>query len=251
MSYVKMADYYDRLMAEAPYDKWVEFAIFMFKTYGTDLSTVADLGCGTGRITRQLAKSGYQLYGIDASEDMLTHANMEAMEQHVAIDWIHQDLRDFQGLNDLDAAVSFCDVINYLTTEEDVKKAFRNIHQSLKPEGLFLFDVHSLQHVESNLKEQTFAEIYDDVSYVWFCEPGESEGEVLHDLTFFVLDTDQYDRFDEQHHQRTFSVNTYQTMLQETGFECIGVFGDFSTKQDSIANSTERIFFVAKKNSRS
>ncbi|MDC3413320.1 class I SAM-dependent methyltransferase [Aquibacillus sp. 3ASR75-11] len=250
MSYLRMAAHYDRLMQDAPYDKWVQFTNYILDLYDYDPTTIVDLGCGTGEITQRLVQAGFHLYGVDASADMLSYAQMKAAEANIEINWIQQDIRSLHGLSDVDVAVSYCDVINYLTTEEEVKQAFCSINHLLKQEGIFLFDVHSISHLENDLKNQTFAEIYDDIAYVWFCESGESEGEVLHDLTFFVLNEGHYDRFDEQHHQRSFPVDTYQTLLRETGFTVLGIYGDFSTAEGAITSETERIFFVAQKNSR-
>ncbi|WP_186576469.1 class I SAM-dependent DNA methyltransferase [Aquibacillus kalidii] len=247
MSYQKMAYVYDVLMEDAPYDDWMLFAEQMFKQYGSSVQTVADLGCGTGQLTRRLAKRGYHLLGVDYSSDMLTYAQQAAAEENLSIQWYKQDLRQLEGFHQIDAAISFCDVINYVTDKEDVKQVFQRIHNVLKQGGLFLFDAHSMRHVEENLKGETFAEIYDDLTYVWLCQPGEEEGEVYHELTFFVQDNDRYERFDETHHQRTFSINEYKQWLKEAGFTVRGIYSDFSIEQTE-ANTGERIFFVCQKN---
>ncbi|MCT2537628.1 class I SAM-dependent methyltransferase [Aquibacillus koreensis] len=248
MSYAKMALVYDALMSDAPYDDWQAFADFIFKKYSTDISTVADLGCGTGQITRRLKKQGYQVFGVDYSEDMLAYAQQAATEEKLSIEWFKQDLRELNGFSNVDAAVSFCDVINYITDFDELRIVFKNVHQILKDKGLFLFDVHALEHVEQNLQDQTFAEVYDDLSYVWFCKSGENQGEVYHDLTFFELDNEMYERFDETHHQRTYSIPTYKRMLEETGFVVKGIFADFSTQTMREDESGERIFYVCEKN---
>ncbi|WP_138415672.1 class I SAM-dependent DNA methyltransferase [Aquibacillus sediminis] len=246
MSYAKMAQVYDSLMEDAPYDEWTEFAIHMFTKYGNgDVRNVIDLGCGTGQITTRLAQEGYDMSGVDLSADMLTYAQHHALEQQVSIKWFQQDLRQLQGFHGFDAVISFCDVINYITNEEDVKQVFKHVNSMLEMNGLFLFDVHSMAHVENDLKDQTFAEVYDDLSYIWLCQPGEHEGEVHHDLTFFVLDESQYDRFDENHQQRTYPVHVYNQWLIDNGFEAKGVFADFSV--DQVQSDGERLFFVYEK----
>ncbi|MDL4841475.1 class I SAM-dependent DNA methyltransferase [Aquibacillus rhizosphaerae] len=250
MSYTKMAFVYDVLMEDAPYEKWEQFADAMFKKFGNNITSVADLGCGTGQVTRRLAKTGYQVLGVDYSEDMLAYAQQAAAEENLLIQWFHQDLRELNGFKNLDAVVSFCDVINYITDLNELEVVFKNVNHMLNSDGLFLFDVHSMDHIENNLKEQTFAEIYDDLSYVWLCQAGESLGEVYHDLTFFVLDEEQYERFDETHHQRTYPINTYRELLKKSGFIMKGLYADFSTKETSYSSDDQRLFFVCQKNSR-
>ncbi|WP_053219104.1 class I SAM-dependent DNA methyltransferase [Virgibacillus senegalensis] len=244
MSYAQLAFVYDLLMEDAPYEEWTTFAKTMFSTYSKSVHTIADLGCGTGQITRRLSHAGYQMTGIDNSEEMLAYARHAAEDIDEKIQWYHADLTELSGFPQFDAAVSFCDVINYITDEQSLYKVFANVNQLLVPQGLFLFDIHSVEHIENDMKGETFAEIYDDISYVWLCQPGDHQGEVFHDLTFFIQQEDnRYQRFDEQHHQRTFPVEQYTKLLRATGFHVRGVFGDFSA--DSLYDrQAERIFFV-------
>ncbi|QDP40670.1 class I SAM-dependent DNA methyltransferase [Radiobacillus deserti] len=246
MSYQNMAKVYDFLMKDAPYEEWTNLALRWVKD--SKPAKILDLGCGTGAITRRLANNGHQLVGVDYSDDMLSQARSIAEEEHVSIQWIHQDIRELSGVHNQDMAISFCDVLNYITTEEEIRMVFQHVYESLKDGGLFLFDVHSIQHMEEDLKNQIFSEVYEDVSYVWMCESGEEVGEVLHDLTFFVKEegTELYQRFDETHHQRTFTPESYHTWLEKTGFEVVSIFGDFDPHATTISEA-ERVFFVSKK----
>lgn len=244
MAYSKMAFVYDTLMEDAPYDQWEKFTLSIFEKFGTNIHTIADLGCGTGQVTNRLAQHGFHLYGIDLSEDMLSYAQQSQATNSEKITWIKQDIRHLEGFNDLDAIISYCDVINYITELADLELVFNNVKRSLREGGLFIFDVHSIYHLEHHLKGQTFAEVYDDLSYVWFCESGENPGEVIHDLTFFVLDEYQYERFDETHHQRTFPVNTYRDLLEKTGFTVKGIYADFDFENEARLSNDQRLFFV-------
>ncbi|MDC3415586.1 class I SAM-dependent DNA methyltransferase [Aquibacillus salsiterrae] len=244
MSYQKMAYVYDALMEDAPYNLWEQMTLAIFNQYGENIQTVADLGCGTGEITRRLANHNYKMYGVDMSLDMLSYAEHANETQTNSVMWIRQDIRQLDGFEELDAIISYCDVMNYIVKLSDIQSVFKRVKTSLKIGGLFIFDVHSLNHVEQNLKGQTFAEVYDDLSYIWFCESGENDGEVFHDLTFFVLEGNQYERFDETHHQRTYSVNTYKELLEQTGFSLKAIFGDFDISNQLDEQKNQRIFFV-------
>ncbi|MGY0694320.1 class I SAM-dependent DNA methyltransferase [Virgibacillus sp. FSP13] len=251
MAYQQMAYLYDQLMLDAPYDEWVAVTKEIFKQSDKKIKMVADLGCGTGQITTKLAKTGFDMIGVDYSEDMLSYAEQRASNAGLAVQWIHQDLRSLEGITGMDAVVSYCDVINYITTEEELATVFHHVANMLHEGGMFIFDVHSLYHVENHLVGETFALVDDAISYIWFCSPGEATGDMYHDLTFFVADDDDdsYVRFDEYHHQRTFSIEVYQKLLQEAGFKIQHLFGDFSVRPKSVTDSTERIFFVAEKRS--
>ncbi|MDY0396741.1 class I SAM-dependent DNA methyltransferase [Virgibacillus halophilus] len=248
MSYQELALYYDRFMADAPYDEWVTFMKEVFSKYQLSGKRVADLGCGTGEIAWRIAAENYQVIAIDNSENMLSIAAQKADKQKVPIEFLHQDLRELQGLSELDAAVSFCDVINYIVEPEDLRKVFQATSESLRIGGLFVFDVHSISHVEADLIDHTFALEEADCSYIWFCTAGDMPGEMYHDLTFFVREksSELYRRFEETHHQRTYDVAFYKSLLLESGFAVKSVCGDFGLN-NPVSDETERIFFIAEK----
>ncbi|GAA0442929.1 class I SAM-dependent methyltransferase [Lentibacillus halophilus] len=249
MTYEQMAYYYDLLMTEAPYDQWKSFTEAMIEQTKTSVSSIIDLGCGTGQITTRLAESGYHMTGVDYSSDMLTVAKQRADSERVPIQFIQQDLRMLEGFPLYDAAVSYCDVLNYITDEEELRTVFQRVAGLLRTGGLFIFDVHSLQHVHNYYKNQTFADVDDDVAYIWFCTPGEREGEMHHDVTFFAWDhsSGHYIRFDEYHHQRTYSIHFYRQLLDEAGFTIRHVSSDFLEENNAIDAESERLFITAAK----
>ncbi|GGA68874.1 class I SAM-dependent DNA methyltransferase [Ornithinibacillus halotolerans] len=246
MAYQLMANLYDRFMEEAPYDKWVQFTESIINRNNLHVSNIVDLGCGTGEITVQLSEK-YSITGVDFSTDMLAIAEQKAMESKQKIDWVHQDIRNLSGLSGYDLAVSYCDVINYITSESDVQKVFSNVYELLNNNGIFIFDVHSLSHVEDNLIGHTFSDVNDESAYVWFCFEGDEQGEMIHDLTFFAYNGENYERFDETHYQRTFSVHVYKNLLEKCGFEKISFYGDFSLENEFSLENAERIFIIAQK----
>src|SRR5699024_4862933 len=177
----------------------------MYKNSKKQINHNVDHVFVTGKITSMLSQKGYSLAGIDNSPEMLSLAEQKAFNQNLKIHWLEQDIRLLEGLSGFDAAISFCDVINYITTLDDVKSVFENTWNLLNDQGIFLFDVHSLYHVKHNMVNNTFAEVTDKTSYIWFCDEGEEQGEMYHDLTFFTLSNNHYIRFDETHFQKVFS----------------------------------------------
>src|SRR5690625_3828489 len=98
MTYQNLATVYDYFMEGAPYDDWVHFAKKAFKTYGKNIHSVVDLGCGTGEISIRLRKNGFDMTGIDLSADMLAIAEEKARSQNISIQWMKQDIVSLQGL---------------------------------------------------------------------------------------------------------------------------------------------------------
>jgi 2-polyprenyl-3-methyl-5-hydroxy-6-metoxy-1,4-benzoquinol methylase len=181
---------------------------------------------------------------------MLDFASEKEKAYQTSVEWLHQDIRALEGLENLDAVVSYCDVINYLTTPQEVETVFHHVAAMLRPGGMFLFDVHHLPFIMNYYMNETFADVTDEVSYIWFCEPEEEYGTMVHHLTFFYLTNGIYKRFDEKHVQRVFSINFYKEILNQAGFQNIKVFADFTTKEENIDDDAARIFFSAQKESR-
>lgn len=245
MAYERMADLYDIFMNDAPYDKWVKFTASLL---GNKAITLADLGCGTGELTLRLAQKFDQVIGIDSAPEMLAYAEQKSRLADVSVQWVCQDIRSLDGFCNLGAAVSFCDVINYITSESELIQAFQQINNALSPGGIFLFDIHSIDFIRNYYLDQTFADVTDNAAYIWFCSEGEHSGEMYHDLTFFVKNKEgNYKRFHEVHYQRTFSVDFYKKILDRVGFENINIYGDFSIIENSVTENTSRIFFSAEK----
>jgi len=252
MTYGNLAKLYDFLMKDAPYEEWVNFTeSFKNSHIKNEEIKILDVGCGTGQVTWRLAERGYQMTGVDLSEDMLTEADALATEKNLSIQWLKQDMTELSGLTDFDLVISYCDVVNYLTDTDKLKQAFQRIFQSLSPGGVFLFDVHDLNYVQHYMADQLFSEVYDDLAYIWFCHAGEHLGEMFHELSFFVEENNVYHRFDETHHQKTYPIPVYLNLLSKVGFQSIDVFSDFKTepivnfKSEELGN---RIFFVCHKN---
>lgn len=234
-------------MDEAPYDKWLEFFQKKLDIYCEDSKKVLDLACGTGELTLALKKAGYSVAGVDLSEDMLAVAHEKAHEHGYQIPFYHQDMTNLEGLDEFDAVVIFCDSLNYLTNEEQVKQTFSSVYKVLKKGGLLLFDVHSLYKISNVYGDNTFAYNGDEISYIWSCFPGEEKDSVEHELSFFVLNEQEanYNRYDEWHQQRTYPRDSYKEWLEQAGFQVLSIEADF--QEGPITEKAERIFFTAKK----
>ncbi|KZE68449.1 methyltransferase [Fictibacillus phosphorivorans] len=245
MSYQQFAYLYDELMEDAPYSEWLYFVKTSVSNYLKDGTRFLDVGCGTGSMTILLAKEGFHVTGVDLSSDMLMVAKEKAEREKVAISFFQQDMRDLEGLGLFDCVTILCDSLNYILTEEDVKRTFTSAGNHLTAGGLLLFDVHSIHKINEIFIGQTFGSNEEKLSYIWQCYQGEYENSVEHDLSFFIQNGTTYDRYDELHVQRTFSVEDYSRWLLECGYDLLNVSADF--KPENPSDESDRILFVAKK----
>ncbi|MET1179874.1 methyltransferase domain-containing protein [Peribacillus simplex] len=247
MTYERFAYVYDELMKDAPYEKWLMILTAKLEQYGIGGRKVLDLACGTGEMTVELAQHGFDVTGVDLSDEMLLVANEKAVKLGLSIPLFQQNMAELEGLGQFDCVTIFCDSLNYLRNEEDIVKTFSRVHEHLKDGGLFLFDVHSIYKMEEIFHDNTFAVNGEEVSYIWDCFPGEEPYSVEHDLSFFVRDDESglYDRFDELHYQRTYPVEQYKKWLEQAGFTVSEILADL--EEAPLVAETERILFVASK----
>lgn len=250
MEYGKMATVYDKLMGDAPYDLWLDFVKELLADKSVNLKdlVVADYGCGTGEMTRRLAAETKHVYGVDLSSEMLTEAAAK-IEPNLGrkVTWLQQDVSALEGISEIDLAVSFFDVLNYVVEEAALERYIKNVYESLTEDGCFIFDVHSMHQIENHYLGETFAVVLDTVSYIWFCTGGEYPGEMHHDLTFFVQDGEKYERFDECHHQRTHTVSYYVELLKKVGFRKVSWYSGAHKESLYSDENAPRIFFLAEK----
>ncbi|MDF2558540.1 MAG: class SAM-dependent methyltransferase [Bacillales bacterium] len=246
MSYTNFAKIYDELMKDVPYEKWVRFFEEKKDKYQFPVQNILDIGCGTGELAILLSKKGYLVTGVDLSEEMLSIAFEKVKNAGVSVQLFEQDMRELEGLGTFDCVQIVCDSLNYLQDLDEVKTTFERVSDHLTENGMFIFDVHSIWKMQNQFNDQTYAENGEDVSFIWHALEGEESNSVVHDLTFFILNekTEQYERFDEIHEQRTFSVEEYSMVLESSGFELLDVVGDFG---ESEIDTAERILFVARK----
>lgn len=247
MSYERFARVYDVLMDNVPYDKWIDRFIEKMDQYEIKGKKVLDVACGTGEFSVRLAEKGFNVTGVDLSEAMLSIAKAKADEFHVSIPFFHQNMIELDTQGEFDSIVIFCDSLNYLEHEEDVQSTFKRIYEQLKSGGLFMFDVHSVFKMEQVFKNATFADPYEEVSYIWNSFEGEEPYSVAHELSFFVKDSETglYERFEEDHYQRTYPVETFVKWLLEAGFIVKEILADLENEEPTA--QTERIMFVAVK----
>ena len=143
-AYTSFAAVYDVFMDDVPYEEWCEYVCGILQEYGIRDGLVLDLGCGTGTMTRLLAEQGYDMIGVDCSEDMLELAQEKEAGKSLNILYLLQDMREFELYGTVRAVVCICDSINYILEEEELLQVFRLVNNYLDPGGLFLFDLNTV-----------------------------------------------------------------------------------------------------------
>ncbi|MFJ7971262.1 class I SAM-dependent DNA methyltransferase [Psychrobacillus sp. NPDC096389] len=242
--YDRFAFIYDSLMSDIAYDKYAKWV--QASAPVSSGKRLVDIGCGTGVLSVQFAKAGYDVIGVDLSESMLTIAQSRSLEQGVDISFICQSMSELDGLDEIDVAVIAIDSINYLETFEEVKQTLKLVFESLTPNGQLFFDVHSLYKMDVIYPDGPFTYEDEQVAYIWHTEVGEEAHSIYHDITFFVQDeSGYYERFEESHYQRTYPLESFTDLLKQVGFSNIYVSTTVFDEQDE--EEIERYFIHATK----
>ena len=246
-SYTNFAYVYDTFMDNVPYDEWCKYLVMLLKQYGVDDGIVLDMGCGTGNMTSRLCQLGYDMIGIDNSEDMLAIAREKAGEDTMDILYLLQDMREFELYGTVRAAVSICDSMNYITNEEDFLQVFKLVNNYLDPKGIFIFDLNTIYKYKHLLGDATIAENREDCSFIWDNYYYEDERMNEYELTLFIQeesDPSLYRKFQETHLQRAYTLEEMKKMIEQSGMTYLTAYDAYTRK--SPGKKSERICVIAK-----
>ena len=119
-AYTSFASVYDTFMDNVPYEEWGKYIHGMLCERGITEGIVLDLGCGTGSMTEILAGFGYDMIGVDNSEDMLELAMEKRLESGHDILYLMQDMREFELYGIFIHYVALCNITVYEVSVEHV-----------------------------------------------------------------------------------------------------------------------------------
>lgn len=275
-SYNEFAYVYDELMDAVPYEEWCERIVEAIDSYGitkrvrdpeaedsfeeeceeltepteeelleSERNLVVDLGCGTGTVTEMLYSLGFDMIGIDNSEEMLEIAMEKKCESGSEILYLNQDMLELELFSTVGTVISVCDSLNYLVGDGDLETVFSLVSNYLYPGGLFIFDLNTDYKYREIIGNRTIAESREDCSFIWD-NLYDSEKKINeYDLTLFIEGEDgRFDRFLETHYQKGYDPAKVKKILEDNKFEIVKMT-DSETGGD-VSDVTQRIFVVAK-----
>ncbi len=248
-AYSGFAKVYDLFMDNIPYEEWTDYVKELFFHEGIEDGILLDLGCGTGSVTELLAKAGFDMIGIDNSEEMLEIAMEKREVSGLDILYLLQDMREFELYGTVKGVVSICDSVNYILEEEELLEVFRLVHNYLDNDGIFIFDMNTRYKYEEILKDHTFAEDREESSFIWENYYEEEDQINQYDLSLFVREEDgRYCKYEETHLQRAYTQECVEELIRESGLELLHVYDAFSKEKPT--ETSERIYFVCRRPSR-
>lgn len=249
-SYGRFAGVYDVFMDNVNYRKWADYIIETLVQDGIRDGLVLELGCGTGTVTEMLADAGYDMIGIDNSEEMLAEAMEKRAESGHDILYLLQDMQDFELYGTVRAVISVCDSMNYLTDEEDLEYLFALVNNYLDPGGLFIFDMNTIHKYRDVIGDTTIAEDREDGSFIWENSYDRENALNVYELALFLPREDGlYEKCEEEHVQKAYSIEAIKAMIVKAGMELVAVCDAYTHNPGD--ENCERLTFVAREHGKS
>ena len=246
-SYSFLAGCYDQLTYDVPYAAWADYIQKHFRRRGLPGNMVLDLACGTGSLTRELAQRGYEMIGVDQSGDMLAQAaEKNRVVEGIPPIFLCQPMEKLDLYGTIDACVCCLDSVNYVTRPDKLRRAFARVHLFLAPGGVFLFDVNTPEKLE-RMDGQVFLDETEDTYCVWRAQYDRRSRVCSYFMDLFRLDREsgQWERGEELHRERAYTLEELTAYLEQAGFRDIRAYGELKMRPPRAGE--DRVFLVAKK----
>lgn len=246
-AYEMLAGCYDRLTNDVDYEAIGAFYRTLLAREGVKPRTAVDLACGTGSITKILARQGLRVIGVDMSEEMLTQAAAKSVGLHPRPVFVRQKLQKLTLPRGVDLAVCALDSLDYITDPGDCARAISRIYRALNPGGMLIFDVNTPRKLRA-MDGQVFLDEDENVYCVWRGEFDPASNICSYGMDLFRRVGNRWIRSFEEHREYAYSREQLTGFLRDAGFIHIRVYGDRTLEQPG--EREQRMYFSARKGAR-
>jgi SAM-dependent methyltransferase len=219
----------------------------VFERYAWTPRTLVDVACGTGEFAIALARRGVEVIGVDQSPEMLALARRSAQASGVSVTFLEQDMRRLHLPAPVDAATCLYDSLSYLVDEADFRTTLAAVAAALRPGGLFLFDMNTLQGLATRWGNRIW--IIQDTGDAFEADQSEFDyGSGIATLrvnAFLHRHGNLYERVQEIHRERGYAVPAIDGGLSAAGFEVLGRWSD--PEFSPVGPETTRVFYSARR----
>lgn len=245
--YGDFAFFYDGFTENVEYEKRSEYIFTLLTENGIGKGILLDLACGTGSLSFLLEEKGFDVIGVDASEEMLSIAQEKKMEKGSDIIFLRQQMENLDLFGTIDACVCALDSINHLKDEKKVRETLQKVSLFMNDGGIFIFDVNTPYKHKEVLGNNTFIYDTDEAYCVWQNTYNEKDGSVNICLDIFDYDKDEdvYIRTGEEFTEKCYDLCDLKKWAEEVRFETLGIYEEMT--KNNVCEKTERAVFVLKK----
>lgn len=237
------SQFYDNLTFNVDYEKRAEYLQSVLSLWEHEAGLTLDLACGTGSMTLALKERGWDIFGVDASQEMLSVAMDKAYDKELSVLFLCQRMEKLDLYGTIDTCICTLDSLNHITDKATLQAAFDKVALFMNPDGLFVFDVNTVYKHRHVLGNNTFVYDTDEVYCVW--QNSLKENNIVHiDLDMFEKTDGVYTRHTEHIKERAYEIGELTKMLKNAGFETLAVYRDMTT--EPIGERDDRAVLVAR-----
>ena len=230
--YSTLGEYFDVIVGAASIDteKEVAFLNDVFKTH--DVHSVLDIACGTGRHSVALAEEGYEVVGVDYSEELLKVARSKSRQS--TAQFFLQDVAAIKLENTFDAAICMWSTFGELP----YKQMLKTLKSALRSGGLFVIDVVYYRQLPTGTNHKFYTSKVGDITIDTNIRESFEGRKRTSDITYdingrIVHDSNQMDIFTE---------SEYIKLLDKYGFRYVETYYDYSLRKNDAAKRLQIMF---------
>lgn len=237
--YGPLAVWYDQLTGDVPYSQFADFYEAEFCRDGGEFRLLLDLCCGTGTLTCEMARRGYEMIAVDSSVDMLMQAQEKASQLEVSPFFLCQDAKELDLYGTVDAAFCSLDGMNYLPTDT-LPELFRRLKLFIRPGGLLIFDIRPADWLRA-LDGSVFVDEKENVLCLWRADFDEEEQAIIYGMDIFSRQGRLWERSSEEHVEYAHENDALRSLMEKNGF------ADIQFRSDCPHGDVGRVFITAKR----
>jgi SAM-dependent methyltransferase len=225
--FLKYAEYYDLLYREKDYTAEANYVARTLRGFDPHVRKILELGSGTGRHGRLLAEQGFDVTGIERSEEMVAEAKRLTRDCRFtsggSFDCLRGDIRGADLNLTFDAVTALFHVISYQTENEDLLRTFKCAARHVRSGGLFMFDVW---HGPAVLSQRPMVRVKrvenDSTRLIRIAEPELNANKSTVTVHYTMLADSKMQaslvRFGEDHRMRYLFPTEIDLLARQTGF---------------------------------
>lgn len=238
-SFCTIAPFYDRLMAQVPYEMWAGYYRLLLAQCGASPQRLLDVCCGTGTLCEILTADGFEVTGFDVSEPMIEVARTKARERGLDIAYHVADAARLDLGAKFEGAYSFFDSLNYITDPKGLQRAIKKVSKHLSVGATFVFDVNTAYAFESRMFDQQDLRKASKLTYKWVGDYDPETRLICVRMDFW----NEGERFQETHVQRAYSDEELRGYLGLAGMRVERAYDSYTL--DPPRDRSDRVHYVA------
>ena len=202
-------------------------------------SKILDMACGAGRHAILLARKGYDVTGVDLSENLLSIARQTLLNENLSANFIHSDIREFHSEMNYYLILNLFTSFGYFETDDENYSILQKAYDLLKPGGSFVLDVFNSYYLTKNLVE--FSE--EKINNAEIHQYREIKDKRVIKKIVVTKDGELSTYLESV---RMYKKEELEIVLNKIGFDIYKTFGDFLGNEFEQFNSPRLILFCRK-----